>query len=421
MGMNEKENIAVVGGGITGLVMCYLLRHKYNITLYEKTHRVGGNACTVTDPFGAKYEIGVSLFVRKAFPLFYKLLDELKVKTRAYPGQYMSCRSLDTEETIYLNPTLKSLRTQRYEVLYPKNIYRVLSLFAKVNYATRYGIPPFYSQVTLDDLCKFYFKFDEYQRIILYIALALLTSMPPEQLRGAPGWFFIAELKKYPYFTWHTMFNIEAIRGWTQRYVTKLASKFEDRIVLNANIDKITRSPNRATIKFKDGATAEYDKVIITTEADRALDLLADPTSLEQELLGAWSYNDGLIVAHGEIERLAALQETGAFPYNTLNGIYDFLYTGSGDTFNTSVNGITSRNVVVTQYPNFPISKDKIYFKQVFRTPIFDEASINTGYRLPELNANGTTYFCGSYFGFGLHEDVMDSAVAVARQLGVIF
>ena len=38
---------------------------------------------------------------------------------------------------------------------------------------------------------------------------------------------------------------------------------------------------------------------------------------------------------------------------------------------------------------------------------------------LPSLNGVRRTYHCGSHFGFGLHEDAVTSAVAVARALGI--
>lgn len=417
-----RQSIAVVGGGISGLMAAYLLSRKHNVTLYEKTDRVGGNAYTWEDFAGRKYDIGVATFARNHLPLFYKMLGELKVKTRRLPGKYLSFTSLDTGEGIYLNPTLKCLRAQRYEVLKPKNLWRIYQLFSKVNHTTKHGLPPSFSLATLDCVCKHYFKFDEYQSIIFYGIISLFTSMPPRQLRGAPAWFFVKEFKKYPYFSWHATQNMEVVRGWTARYIKKLEDSLKDKIVYNAKVETLRRGPGSSTLIFKDGS-AEFDKVVIATEADVAFKLLEDPTPKEVSLLGPWKYNDGLIAVHGEIERLTAPRETGIFPHNVLSGVYDILYTGSGDTFDLSVNGIASPRIVVTQYPNFQIQKDKLCFKKCFRTPLFDADSIDTIGELSSLNwgGHGNTYFCGSYFGFGLHEDAIESAVDVARRLGVEF
>jgi predicted NAD/FAD-binding protein len=40
---------------------------------------------------------------------------------------------------------------------------------------------------------------------------------------------------------------------------------------------------------------------------------------------------------------------------------------------------------------------------------------------LPSLNGVKNTYYCGSHFGFGLHEDAVTSAIEVARKLDVPF
>ena len=41
----------------------------------------------------------------------------------------------------------------------------------------------------------------------------------------------------------------------------------------------------------------------------------------------------------------------------------------------------------------------------------------NTIRELPSLNGVRNTYYCGSHFGFGLHEDAVTSALDAARRL----
>ena len=53
--------------------------------------------------------------------------------------------------------------------------------------------------------------------------------------------------------------------------------------------------------------------------------------------------------------------------------------------------------------------------KHFFRTPIFDFEDVATQKELPRLNGKQQTWFCGSHFGYGLHEDAVTSAIEVAR------
>ena len=158
--------------------------------------------------------------------------------------------------------------------------------------------------------------------------------------------------------------------------------------------------------------------MIFACNADQALELLDAPTPLERELLSAWRYKDGRLVVH---------RDHTAFPKRELMQAYTFLYRRRDGGFSTSVNGSLwfepgvprTCDLIASQHPNFPIREDRIELDTVLRTPIFDFRSCATTARLPELNGVKNTYYCGSHFGYGLHEDAIRSAVDVARALGV--
>mgnify|MGYP001287204226 CR=1 FL=1 len=44
---SKKYNIAIVGGGVSGLTSALLLSKKHNITLYESQNYLGGHALTL--------------------------------------------------------------------------------------------------------------------------------------------------------------------------------------------------------------------------------------------------------------------------------------------------------------------------------------------------------------------------------------
>ena len=66
------------------------------------------------------------------------------------------------------------------------------------------------------------------------------------------------------------------------------------------------------------------------------------------------------------------------------------------------------------------IAPDKVLKRINYEHPLFDLAAIDAQKRLPELNRlspDQSTYFCGSYFRHGFHEDAFGSAVALCRDL----
>ena len=56
--------IAIVGGGIAGLTAAYRLHPHHDVTLFEKSHRIGGNAWSARTREGADVDIAVAAFGR---------------------------------------------------------------------------------------------------------------------------------------------------------------------------------------------------------------------------------------------------------------------------------------------------------------------------------------------------------------------
>ena len=254
---------------------------------------------------------------------------------------------------------------------------------------------------------------------IFLCALCLLSSMSAEEVLEAPAGFFFEKIAIHnDVMSPRAIYSVRTVAGGTRSYVSALARAFGDRIVRNARIRAVLRDGDRVRIAFSDGEEARFDKVIFACNADQVLDLLEAPTPLERELLSAWRYKDGRLVVH---------RDHSAFPKRELMQAYTFLYRQRDGGFSTSVNGSLwfepgvpdTCDLIASQHPNFPIREDRIELDTVLRTPTFDSRSCATTARLPALNGIENTYYCGSYFGHGLHEDAIGSAVEVARALGV--
>jgi predicted NAD/FAD-binding protein len=52
--------------------------------------------------------------------------------------------------------------------------------------------------------------------------------------------------------------------------------------------------------------------------------------------------------------------------------------------------------------------------------PVFDQRAMAAQRRLPSVQGDGGVWFCGSYCGWGFHEDGFSAGLAVARALGVV-
>ena len=64
------------------------------------------------------------------------------------------------------------------------------------------------------------------------------------------------------------------------------------------------------------------------------------------------------------------------------------------------------------------ISPGKIIKEIDYFHPLFDLGAIKAQEKLNELNKQeNNTYFCGSYFKYGFHEDAFTSALNLSRQI----
>jgi predicted NAD/FAD-binding protein len=68
--------------------------------------------------------------------------------------------------------------------------------------------------------------------------------------------------------------------------------------------------------------------------------------------------------------------------------------------------------------PFKPIPDKTIIARMTYTHPIYTFDSLRSQSKLPSLNGVCHTYFCGSYFGYGFHEDASRSGLAVAVALG---
>jgi predicted NAD/FAD-binding protein len=65
------------------------------------------------------------------------------------------------------------------------------------------------------------------------------------------------------------------------------------------------------------------------------------------------------------------------------------------------------------------INPDKILRTFSYHHPAYSRESISAQRRFKEISGRNRSHFCGAYWGYGFHEDGVNSALAVAKHFGI--
>ena len=74
--------------------------------------------------------------------------------------------------------------------------------------------------------------------------------------------------------------------------------------------------------------------------------------------------------------------------------------------------------IFVTLNPTREIAGDKLVRSFAYTHPLFDRKAVEAQQHLWRLQGNRHTFFAGSYFGAGFHEDALQSGLAAAEAVG---
>jgi len=417
---STPRTVAVIGSGVTGLVAAYLLDKKYQVTLFEKNDYLGGHTNTrpVTDEQGREVPVdtGFIVFNDRTYPLFTTFLDQLGVAVMDAPMSFS-----------YYNPA----RGVQFASQFPtglfadrKNLFRpwfwqMLRQILRFNREARADLASGrLADLSLGDYLarnRYGAAFCDYY--LLPMAAAIWSS-PAEHINRFPCESFFRFYDNHGLLSVADQPQWKTLRGGAVQYVRAFEKAFSGRIEKNAGVTRVKRSAEGVTVTATDRPPETFDAAVIAAHADQALAMLADPDEAEALVLGAWTYSRNATVLHGD----------GSFlpPSPRARASWNYLDSGRPDEgvaltydMNLLQSLPTARPCLVTLNSPRPIAAETIAYQVTYEHPLYDTAALHSQADLPLMRPERNTYFCGSYCGYGFHEDGARAGVTVARQLGV--
>ena len=409
--------IAIIGSGNSGLTAAYLLSDEHEVVVFEAADYIGGHTNTVDVSWGENtYAVntGFIVFNEATYPNFIKLMKRLGV---AWQPSMMSF-SVKCEKTgLEFSPsTLNSLFIQRRNLLRP-SFYRMLLDVFRFKRDSEELLQSEDYRLTLDD----YLTRKGYSRAFIdHFIIPMgeaIWSADPKQFDRFPAHHFAQFFKNHGFLNVRDQPLWLTIQGGSRRYVEPITRPFKDNLRVNCQVKSIRRHPDRVEVTA-DGATPEsFDKAVVATHSDQALALLADPSDAERSVLGTIRYQENHTVLHTDASVLPSKKAAWAswnyhIPNKELGRVAVTYDMNILQSIQAPVEFCVSLNLEARVDPS------KVIRRMVYHHPVYCPESLAARRRLKEINGVNRTYFAGAYWGYGFHEDGVNSALEVCRHFG---
>ncbi len=429
--------IAIVGTGVAGLVAARELRGAHDITIFEADHRLGGHVNTLdveVDGVEHSVDTGFIVYNERNYPGFVALLDELDVATQPTEMSFsVSDRARNIE---YNGSSLNTLFAQRRNVVNPAFI-RLLTEIARFNRAARALVPDAgqladrerlpragaaTDEVDPDEsLAAFVdrggYSADFVERFLVPFG-ASIWSADPETFTRFPARTYARFMHNHGLLSFNDRPQWRTVTGGARRYVQALVAPFTDRIRLAAPVLEIaTSAPGGvpAVDVVTRAGTERFDRAVVATHSDQALRMLRDPSPAERSVLGALKYQPNVATLHTDARMLPTTPRARASWNYTVDP------SGHGSTVTYWMNRLqsieSSRPLLVTLNRRDAIADREVLADLEYDHPVFDLDAIAAQRRRDEIQGRHGVYFAGAYWGYGFHEDGLQSGLEVAAAI----
>lgn len=410
--------IAIIGGGASGMVTAYLLdKQGHEVTVIERQAILGGHIRTLNKNVKPNQsdcheilESGVLEFPT-VFKEFMSLMQELEVELEPVRvGSAMFFKNgTRFLSGVMINNNFTGIN-RLIEHLRLDTIYaRSAGVWLKARFANH---KDFCDRPLLSE----YLQRPCTRNTWLKLLVMYSYSMKFEQIDDFPAELAIPVLLDYISVDW------VRIKGGVYSYIEKILEQFKGEILLNVEVEYISRTTDTVRIKRLHGETREFDKVIFATPPDRVMTLLADPTAGETKRFSNWKPNHITSLVHRDTSMYGGTHTAG----NRFNikepSEFDFFQTSQSWGYNGYLNQLCNVSSPHKYFLSFQleelINRNHLIHKQEHHTPMYTTASYQYRDEVVATNGEHNTYHAGAYLGDGLHGGAVASAYRVAELIG---
>ena len=393
------QKLAIIGGGISGVSLAYLVQQQFDVTLFESQDYLGGNNCSTEVEDGHKVPMGVIIYPsRGLFEHTLSFADEFGLESKPAQLPHIFCSNREIR--------FRSASGSGH-------FWRDMKDVAYLNFGMKSHLDS--HDQTIDDLVAKNRLSRECVEDLLAPFAALYLSVPYSSIFELPlstvaGWW-----SKYCH-PFHLMSSFSFIEGGNHQLVDGFVGRTKMKTRLNTAVTKVCRDGDSVVVRLGDEQD-RFDKVVFAIRPDEALALLDSPTKTETQVLGSMDTNTLVSTLH----RRAYDCEDGDITLNRYGD--DISSTHMVTTWgNRKCFGFDLQDEVYTslhQADKSPIDSSDILAQRTFKVPVQTANTESVAGQADKLNAESDgVYYCGSYFCPSFyHEDGINSAIALSETL----
>jgi predicted NAD/FAD-binding protein len=246
---------------------------------------------------------------------------------------------------------------------------------------------------------------------------AAIWSADPKQFNEFPAHSFVQFFNNHGFLKVKDQPQWQVIKGGSRSYVEPLTRAYKDNVRLSCPVVSIKRHGDHVEVEPRHGEVERFDQVVIATHSDQALAMLADPSDSEQEILEAIPYQENLTILHTDSSLLPKRKVAWAswnyhIPREELGRVALTYYMNMLQSLSSPIDFCVTLN-----RPDI-IDRTTIIREFNYHHPVYAPEGPIAQKRRQEINGVNRTYFCGAYWGYGFHEDGVNSALAVCEHFG---
>jgi len=257
---------------------------------------------------------------------------------------------------------------------------------------------------------------DYFKNYYLFPMAGAIWSCPLDLIKNYPAKTFLQFFYNHGLLSVVNQPQWYSVSGGSKQYVQRIISDL-DKVKLNCNIVSSKKVGDKIELRDDSGKNYEFDHVIFASHTNQTSNIIIDKTDDEKDILSKIKYSKNIALLHKDQNQMPQRKNAWA------SWVYLSKKQENKVSLSYWMNNLQnidqSLPLFVTLNPIDEISPKDIFAKYDYEHPIFDEDTVEAQENLEKIQGKRNIWFCGAWTKYGFHEDGLNSAINVAKKLGV--